>query len=613
MCGIFGYVGARDAAPLLLDALKRLEYRGYDSAGIALVQDGRIEIRKEAGKLVGLARCIADAPLRGAPGIGHTRWATHGAPTAVNAHPHAGGGGRVAVVQNGIVENHAELKQELQRHGARFVSCTDTETIAHLLARHLADGLDFVSAARATCKRLRGANVVVLLALDEPGKLVAARIGNAGGLVLGLGEGENFIASDASALLPHTRRAQFVASGQMAVVTADATRVMTLDGTAIEPHIETLDGSGDGGDKAGHAHFMRKEMHEQPQVLRATVDGRIDVDAGRVVLPDLNLASQQGKRIARIVMTGCGSALHAGMVGKLMIERLARIPVDVVCASELRDAEPVLDECTAVVALSQSGETVDTLGAMEVARQSGAIVWSIVNAPLSQAIRIADGHIAMRCGPEFGVASTKAFMAPLVDLYLLAVLLGGLRGTLSRTQRQALLRELAMLPDLAERTLAREQQAVDLAHALLDARNCLYVGRGPGLPLALEGALKLKELAYVHAEACAGGELKHGPIALVEHGLPIVCIALRDPWRDKMLLQMQQLHARHGRIIAVASDGDDEVAAHASHVLRVPEVSPLLSPVIAVLPLQQLAYHSALLRGHDVDQPRNLAKSVTVE
>jgi glucosamine--fructose-6-phosphate aminotransferase (isomerizing) len=606
---------------VLLAGLNQLEYRGYDSAGLAVVQDDRIEVRKEAGKLAGLVELVVRAPLKGAPGIGHTRWATHGAPTSVNAHPHVGASGRVVVVQNGIVENYLELKQELQAQGVRFVSDTDTETIVHLVEQYLAEGLGFVEAARATFRRLHGANVLVLMAADAPDTLVAARIGNAGGLVVGLGAGENFLASDASALLSHTREVLFLDAGQMVVLTAQAATVTTLEGSTLTPRVQTLDWDEQATEKGAYRHFMHKEIHEQPQVLRATLAGRVDFTTGRISLPELRLTesacghpSQEiACSIDRIVITGCGTAAYAGMLGKILIENIARIPVEVVGASELRHGDPVLNRRTVVLAISQSGETVDTLGAMEKARAQGALVWAIVNAPGSQALRIADGHVAMRCGPEIGVASTKAFAAPVLDLYLLAVLLADLRGVLDTAQREALVADLHLVPALVEQALAREADVATVAQALRDMTNCLYVGRGCNWPVALEGALKLKELAYVHAEGCAAGELKHGPIALVDARMPVVCLATRDPWRDKMLSQIQQVRARQGRVVAVATDGDTQVAAMADHVLWVPEAPWRLAAVVTVLPLQLLAYHSALLLGRDVDQPRNLAKSVTVE
>jgi glucosamine--fructose-6-phosphate aminotransferase (isomerizing) len=493
----------------------------------------------------------------------------------------------------------------------RFVSDTDTETLAHLMEHHLADGLDFAAAVRATCQRVRGANVLVFLWAGAPDRLIAARVGNAGGLVVGLGADENFVASDASALLQHTRRVVFVGAEQLAVVTADSVSMSTLGGAAVMPLAETLDWDAQAAEKGGHPHFMHKELHEQPQVLRATLTGRMDT--GRVVLPELNVTRALARRLGRIVITGCGTALHAGMIGKYLLEQLARVPVEVLCASELRHADPVLDASTVVLAISQSGETVDTLAAMAEARRRGALVWAIVNAPGSQAVRSADGHIAMRCGPELGVASTKAFTAPLVNLYLLALLLGGLRGVLDRERCGALLNALEGIPELVAQTLTREPEILQLAHALRGISNCLYIGRGLGLPVAMEGALKLKELAYVHAEGLAAGELKHGPIALVDSELPLICVVPRDPWREKLLSQMQQVRARQGRMVVVATDGDTDVARIAEHAMWVPQVHPLLTPIVSVLPLQLLAYHSAVLRGRDVDQPRNLAKSVTVE
>lgn len=613
MCGIVAYVGARNAVPLLLAGLKKLEYRGYDSAGLAVVQDGRLAVRKEAGKLSQLLALVERKPLHGAPGIGHTRWATHGAPTAINAHPHASANGRVSVVQNGIVENYLELKQELQAQGVMFASDTDTETIVQLLEQHLAAGLGLVDAARVTVGRLRGANVLVLMSADEPDKLIAVRSGNAGGVVVGLGADENFIASDALALLQHTRNVIFLEAEQMAVVSATRVDVTTLDGEGVSSVVQTLDWQAEAAEKGVFRTFMHKEIQEQGQALRATLAGRVDHGTARVLLPELRLARDQARSIDRIVITGCGGAANAALVGKTLIENIARVPVEVLSASELRYGDPVLNARTAVLAITQSGETVDTLGAMEAARRGGAVVWSIVNTLGSQAQRIADGFIAMRCGPEIGVASTKAFTAPLLDLYLLAILLADLRGAINAAERQTLLADLQRIPALVEQTLAREADVTEVAHALRNMGNCLFVGRGSNLPVALEGALKLKELSYVHAEGCAAGELKHGPIALVDAQLPVVCLVPQDRWRNKMLSQIQQVRTRQGLVVAVATDGDRQVADLAEHVMWVPETPWRLGPVITVLPLQLLAYHSALLRGLDVDQPRNLAKSVTVE
>ena len=613
MCGIVGYIGPRDATPIILNGLKRLEYRGYDSAGLAVVHAGALEIRKDAGKLSQLVDLVERSPIRGAPGVGHTRWATHGAPSARNAHPHVGQTGRVVVVHNGIVENFLELKDELTAEGVEFRSETDTESIVHLVEHYQAAGSDFVDAARRTFQHIQGANVVVLLSAAEPDKIVTARIGNAGGVVIGLGEGENYIASDTPAIMEHTRRVMFLESRQMAVVTPAQVRVETLEGTVVHPEIHTISWDPVTAEKGEYRHFMQKEIHEQARAVTDTLAGRVDFPGGRIRLPGLNLTPELARRLEKVVITACGTAAYAGMVGKLLIERIARIPAEVVIASEFRYSDPIIDQRTAVLAISQSGETADTLAAMEEARRKGAVLWSIVNAIGSQAMRLADGYISMQTGPEIGVASTKAFTAPLIDQYMLAVLLADLRGTLDETTRRALVADLRLVPDLVGRTLDREAQAEALALRLRDIRNCLYLGRGINMPIAYEGALKLKEISYIHAEGYPAGEMKHGPIALIDENMPVVCLAPLDPWHEKMISQIQQAKSRGGIVIAVATDGDDLVASIADHILRVPPAPWLLSPVVTVIPLQLLAYHIATLRGLDVDQPRNLAKSVTVE
>ncbi len=613
MCGIVAYIGARDATPIILNGLKRLEYRGYDSAGLAVLQDGKIEIRRDAGKLARLAEMVNGSPISGSPGVGHTRWATHGAPSARNAHPHLGATGRVVVVHNGIVENYIELREELIAEGTEFSSETDTETIVHLVEHHIASGLDLTEAARRTFQQIRGAHGIVLLSADEPDKMVCARIGNAGGVVLGLGEGENFIASDIPAILEHTRRVIFLESRQMAVVTRDTVRVETLDGTAIQPQVHSVSWDAVSAEKGEYRHFMQKEIHEQVRSLTDTLAGRADFNAGRIRLPELNLTPELARRIQRIYITACGTAAYAGMVGKYLIEQIARIPTEVVIGSEFRYSDPIVDGNTVVLAISQSGETADTLAAMEEGRRKGATLWSIVNAIGSQAMRIADGYISMQSGPEIGVASTKAFTAPLVDQYMLAVLLADLRGILDDKTRRALVADLRLVPDLAGRTLAREAEIEKVAYALKDIRDCLYLGRGLNMPIAYEGALKLKEISYIHAEGYPAGEMKHGPIALIDENMPVVCLAPKDPWHEKMISQIQQAKARGGTVIAVATDGDELVASMADHVLWIPDAPWRLSPVVTVIPLQLLAYHIAAIRGLDVDQPRNLAKSVTVE
>jgi glucosamine--fructose-6-phosphate aminotransferase (isomerizing) len=614
MCGIVGYIGPRDATPVILGGLKRLEYRGYDSAGVAVLQDGDIQVRREAGKLARLAEMVQQSPISGHIGIGHTRWATHGAPSQQNAHPHLGQTGRVVVVHNGIVENFLELRDELSAEGVNFKSETDTETIVHLVEHYLASGLDLVEAARATFKQIEGANVVVVMSADEPDKIVTARIGNAGGVAIGYGDGdEMFAASDIPAILEYTRRIVFLESGQMAVITAGGAAYETVGGTKLDIRPQTIAWDPVAAEKGEYRHFMQKEIHEQVRALTDTLAGRVDFDEGRIRLPQLNLTPELAKRINKIYITACGTAAYAGMVGKYLIEAIARVPVEVDIGSEFRYRDPIIDENTVVLAVSQSGETADTLAAMEEGRSKGAILWSIVNAIGSQAMRIADGTIPMQTGPEIGVASTKAFTAPLVDLYMLAILLADMRGTIDSAKRRQLVSDLRLVPDLVGQTLEREAEIEKVAHALRDIRSCLYLGRGINMPIAYEGALKLKEISYIHAEGYPAGEMKHGPIALIDEEMPVVCLAPQDPWHEKMISQIQQAKARNGIVVAVATDGDELVADMADHVLWIPETPWMLSPVVTVIPLQVLAYHIATLRGLDVDQPRNLAKSVTVE
>jgi glucosamine--fructose-6-phosphate aminotransferase (isomerizing) len=613
MCGIVGYIGEQDATPIILNGLKKLEYRGYDSAGIAVLQDGQIERRRDAGKLAHLVELVAAEPLHGKVGIGHTRWATHGIPTARNAHPHIGSSGEVVVVHNGIVENYLELREDLAAEGVQFNSETDTETIVHLIERFLSNNIGLPEAVRLALKQLKGAHGVVVMSSREPDKIVAARIGNAGGVVVGLGEGEMFIASDIPAILEHTRRVIFLESCQMAVVTREKVKLQTLEGKPVTPKVHSVAWDPVSAEKGEFRHFMQKEIHEQVRSLTDTLAGRVDFDAGRIRLPQLNLTESAAREIDKIQITACGTAGHAGMVGKILIERIARIPVEFQIASEFRYLDPIIDRRTVVLAISQSGETADTLAAMEEGRSKGAKIWSIVNAIGSQAMRTADGYISMQVGPEIGVASTKAFTAPLVDLYMLAVLLADLRGTLNEKDRRKLVSDLRLVPDMAGRCLDRDPEVLAVARDLKDMRDTLYLGRGINMPIAYEGALKLKEISYIHAEGYPAGEMKHGPIALIDKDMPVVALAPRDPWRDKMISQIEQAKARGGKVVAVATEGDERIPALADYVLWVPEVPWMLSPVVTVIPLQLLAYHIASLRGLDVDQPRNLAKSVTVE
>ena len=613
MCGIVGYIGPKDATPIILNGLKRLEYRGYDSAGLALIKDGRIEVRREVGKLDRLVSLVQSDPISGQVGIGHTRWATHGEPSARNAHPHRGTTGEVVLVHNGIVENFIELREDLAAEGVVFNSDTDTEVIVHLIERYLSQEVGLSEAVRQALVLLRGAHGIVVISSAEPDKIVAARIGNAGGVVIGLGEDEMYIASDLPAILEYTRRVIFLESRQMAIVTRKDVKVQTLEGKPVVAETQNVSWDPVAAEKGEYRHFMHKEIHEQGRSLTETIAGRVDSDEYHIRLPQLNLTQELARRIQRIVITACGTAYHAGLVGKILIERIARIPVEADIGSEMRYRDPLIDKNTVVLAISQSGETADTLAAMEEGRRKGAVLWSIVNAIGSQAMRIADGYISMQTGPEVGVASTKAYTAPLVDLYMLAVLLADLRGSIDEARRRALIADLRLIPDLAGHCLEREAEVVAVARALMDTEHCLYLGRGINMPTAYEGALKLKEISYIHAEGYPAGEMKHGPIALIDRNMPVIVIAPRDPWYEKMFSQIEQARSRGGVVVAVATEGDERIPPIAEHVLWIPNTPWMLSPVTAVIPLQLLAYHIAALRGLDVDQPRNLAKSVTVE
>jgi glucosamine--fructose-6-phosphate aminotransferase (isomerizing) len=614
MCGIVGYIGARDASAIIMEGLRRLEYRGYDSAGLAVIQEGKFEIRRDSGKLSRLAALLNLEPVNGNVGIGHTRWATHGEPSARNAHPHIGATGEVVIVHNGIVENFLSLRDELASEGIEFRSDTDTEVIVQLVDRYLELGHDLVEAARLTLDQLRGAHGIVLLSTREPDKIVAARLGNAGGVVIGRGNDEMFIASDIPAILEHTREMVFLEPAQMAVITQNDFQVFTLEGEPISAEIHSVAWDPISAEKGEYKHFMLKEIFEQVRSVTNTIGGRVEFDnGGRIVLPQLHLTPDFAQQIQRVVITACGTAAHAGMVGKFLIEHIARIPVEVDIASEFRYRDPLVGKDTVVLAISQSGETADTLAAMAEAKTKGATLWSIVNAIGSQAMRVADGSIGMQAGPEIGVASTKAYTAPLIDLYMLAILLADLRGVIDQKQKRDLVHALRLMPDLVGKCLDRAEQVEKIAWHFKDVSHCLYLGRGINMPSAYEGALKLKEISYIHAEAYPAGEMKHGPIALIDEDMPVVAIVPRDPWYEKMLSQIEQTKARGGIVVAVATDGDEVLPDIADHILWIPETPWLLSPVTTIIPLQLLAYYIAVLRGADVDQPRNLAKSVTVE
>jgi glutamine---fructose-6-phosphate transaminase (isomerizing) len=615
MCGIVGYIGPQEAAPIIFEGLKRLEYRGYDSAGLAVIapHDGHIEVRREVGKLSNLAKMLAEEPVAGSTGIGHTRWATHGAPSRRNAHPHMSATGEVVVVHNGIVENFLQLRDELASEGVQFSSDTDTEVIAHLVERYLAAGQPLEDAARSAFNQLKGAHGVVVMSTCEPDKIVCTRIGNAGGVTLGVGDGEMFIASDMPAILEHTRKMVYLESRQMAVVTRDGYRLSTLAGAPVKSEVHVIPFDAVAAEKGEYKHFMQKEIHEQARAVTDTLRGRVDFEQGAVSLPDLNLTPELAQALQKVVVVACGTSYYSGLVGRHYFEAIARVPAQTEIGSEFRYADPIIDARTAVLAITQSGETVDTLAAMEEARAKGSKVWAIVNVLGSEARRVADGYVTMQAGPEIGVASTKAFTTSIVDQYLLACVLGQLRGSLSGARLRQLVNDLARLPDLIGQTLDREPAVNALADELFEARHALYLGRGIQMPIALEGALKLKEISYIHAEGYPAGEMKHGPIALIDREMPVLAICLKDSVYDKMLSQVEQAKARGGQVIALATDGDDLLATKADRVLYVPKAPALLNPVLSVIPLQLLAYHIAVRRGTDVDQPRNLAKSVTVE
>jgi glucosamine--fructose-6-phosphate aminotransferase (isomerizing) len=613
MCGIVGYIGPRNATPIILNGLKRLEYRGYDSAGIAVLQNNHIEVRRDAGKLGNLVTLVDENPLSGNLGIGHTRWATHGEPNARNAHPHLGATGDVVLVHNGIVENYLELKDELEAEGVEFKSDTDTEIIVHLVERYLSHETRIEDAARKAMGHLRGHHGIVLFSAKHPDRIVAARIGNAGGVVVGFGEGEMYVASDLPAILEHTRKVVFLESGQMAIVGKETLQLSDLKGDELNYNVDSVAWDPVAAEKGEYRHFMQKEIHEQVRSLTDTIAGRVDLENGRIMLPDLHLDAAKAKQITKIFIIACGTAGYAGLVGKTLIERIARIPVEFDIASEFRYRDPLVDETSVVLAISQSGETADTLAAMAEGKKRGATLWANINMIGSQAMRISDGYISMQTGPEIGVASTKAYTAPLVDLYMLAILLADLRGTIDEKERRSLVAELAHVPEWASACLEGEHAVEQVAIELKDISHCLYLGRGINTATAFEGALKLKEISYIHAEGYPAGEMKHGPIALIDKDMPVIVVAPRDPWYEKMISQIEQAKARGGKVVAIATEGDELIAKLADHVLWIPETPWMLNPVATVIPLQMLAYHIASLRGLDVDQPRNLAKSVTVE
>jgi glucosamine--fructose-6-phosphate aminotransferase (isomerizing) len=612
VCGIVGYVGPRDAVLVLMEGLRRLEYRGYDSAGLAVVQDGELRRRRSAGKLQRLAESLAAEPLVGSWGVGHTRWATHGRPTEENAHPHQDCQGRIVVVHNGIIENYLELKARLQRAGHRFQTQTDTEVVAHLAESHYRGSLE--AAVRETVAELKGIFALVFLHRDEAQTLVGARLGPP--LVVGLGEGERFLASDIPALLPYTRDFQFLDDGEVVTVQPGRTKIMNGAGAAVARAPKRITWDAVQAEKGGYRHFMLKEIHEQPRAVRDTLLGRIGLEEGEIHLEELGVDAERLRRVERAALIACGTSWHAALVGKFLFEQVAGLPAEVDYGSEFRYRTPLVGPETLAVAISQSGETADTLGAFREAKRRGALALAICNVEGSMLAREAAGSLLTHAGPEIGVASTKAFTAQIAALALLALHLGRLRGTLGAEACREHLQGLARVPHLMEEALGKEAAIEELSRSLMQARDFLYLGRGINYPIALEGALKLKEISYLHAEGYPAGEMKHGPIALIDDELAVVALCPQGRVYEKMLSNVQEVKARGGRVVAVVSAGDQKVRGildAGDAVLEVPDSAELWSPFQFVVPLQLLAYHLAVRAGRDVDQPRNLAKSVTVE
>jgi glutamine---fructose-6-phosphate transaminase (isomerizing) len=609
MCGIVGYIGGQAATPIILEGLKKLEYRGYDSAGIATLAQGESAIRRSEGKLVNLENILREQPLSGCIGIGHTRWATHGRPSEINAHPHKAGS--IIVVHNGIIENHLQLREQLKKAGHTFKSETDTEVISHLIEDTLTSEPDFEKAVRLALGQLRGAYAVCILNEHEPGILIAAKLGSP--MVVGLGADEFFVASDIPAILAYTREMVFMEDGEMVVFRAGTAAFSTLAGARLDKPARHIDWSPLMAEKGGYKHFMLKEIHEQPRAVRDTIAGRLLEDEGDVYLEDLTFSDRQLAAFKRIVIVACGTSWHAALVGKFYLEGYCRIPVEVDIASEFRYRNPVIDETTLMLVISQSGETADTLAALREARSRGATIMAICNVVDSSIARESAGVIYTHAGPEIGVASTKAFVTQLTALYLFTIRLGRATCTLDAASGKRMIAALKRVPALLEEVLKLNGVTEKIARKYMNARDFLYLGRGKNYPIALEGALKLKEISYIHAEGYPAGEMKHGPIALIDEEMPVVMLVPRNSAFEKTLSNMEEVIARSGRVIAFCTEGDQEVRGRAEDVIEIPNLDEDLDPLLLSVPLQLLAYHVAVLKGTDVDQPRNLAKSVTVE
>ncbi len=609
MCGIVGYIGKKDAISILIDGLKRLEYRGYDSAGVAVLQDGQIQLRRSAGKLANLEEAVIQNPLAGTIGIGHTRWATHGKPSEENAHPHTDCTGDLVVVHNGIIENYHLLKKQLIQEGHTFKSETDTEVIAHLLEKHFKG--DLHKALQETLQELDGSYALAVISKKDPHAVVAARNGSP--LILGVGEDEYFIASDVPAILQRTRKIIYLDDGETARLTLDGIVVYNPAGSEVKKKIHTITWDPIMAEKAGFKHFMLKEIFEQPRVIRDTFRGRVIPEEGEVFLEEVQLETAYVQEINKIFIVACGTSYHAGMVGKYLFEDHLRLPSEVDIASEFRYRNPIIDSKTLVIVISQSGETADTLAGLREAKAKGSKVLAICNVVGSTITREADGTIYTHAGPEIGVASTKAFTAQLTALYIVLLYLGRKRGIMSKEEARQIIEKMMHIPSQVEKILELDEEILKISHGFFKKADFLYLGRNVNYPIALEGALKLKEISYIHAEGYPAGEMKHGPIALIDENMPVLAIATKCKTYEKVLSNIEEVKARDGIVIALASEGDENIKKKAGYVIYVPETLEILSPLLNVIPLQLLAYHIAVRRGCDVDQPRNLAKSVTVE
>ncbi len=613
MCGIVAYIGHREACPIILKGLKRLEYRGYDSAGVALLTpEKNLNIYKKSGKVSDLETSIEGKDLHANTGMGHTRWATHGVPNDVNAHPHLSGSGEFAIIHNGIIENYASLKQALIKRGHEFKSDTDTEVLIHLIEEvYKNNDLGFEEAVRMALTQVIGAYAIVILSKQDPNYLIGAKKGSP--MVIGVGENEHFIASDATPIVEYTRNVIYLHDGEIAIIKGTELTIKTIDNTIKTPYIQELEINLESIEKGGYEHFMLKEIYEQPRSILDSFRGRTHINDAMIAMAGIDKFEDKLKNVKRIIIIGCGTSWHAGLVGEYLFEDFARIPVEVEYASEFRYRNPVLDESDFVIAISQSGETADTLAALELAKSKGATIFGICNVVGSSIPRFTDAGAYTHAGPEIGVASTKAFTAQVTALILMALSIGQKRGTLSSQRLRELLIELETIPSKVERTLATDPLVKIIAEEFKNSTNALYLGRGYGFPIALEGALKLKEISYIHAEGYPAAEMKHGPIALIDEAMPVVVIATQHSYYEKVISNIQEVKARKGRVIAIATEGDEEIKNHADYVIYIPPCEESMLPLLATIPLQLLSYHIAVMRECNVDQPRNLAKSVTVE